>query len=284
MRTIRVYHQENLHPGQTLILAPEHHHHLLKVLRLKTGHSLEIFNGHTACIGVITATRKHVAVHLTEPVHYQVPKGLSVHLAIACVKAGPFDLILQKVTELGVTHITPLRTEFTQLTTPTTAMHQRQTHWFNIITHACAQSGRYDIPQLHPITHLSEYLQTLTKPTHVQQAYTRQIYTKQPGLKLICHPYPQQQNNGSLPGIPGMDTMLARQNATPPTSLTTTSTITVTALIGPEGGFSAREVAVAIDAGFHPIQLSPHILRTDTAAIALMGLLGYQHLQHTPGR
>jgi 16S rRNA (uracil1498-N3)-methyltransferase len=47
-------------------------------------------------------------------------------------------------------------------------------------------------------------------------------------------------------------------------------------LIGPEGGFSSAEATVALTAGFHIVSLGPRILRTETAAIAVVSLLQYE--------
>jgi 16S rRNA (uracil1498-N3)-methyltransferase len=48
------------------------------------------------------------------------------------------------------------------------------------------------------------------------------------------------------------------------------------AMVGPEGGFTGEEVKLAKKKGFIPIKLGQRILRTETAAIALVGILQYE--------
>lgn len=48
----------------------------------------------------------------------------------------------------------------------------------------------------------------------------------------------------------------------------------IAAAIGPEGGFTVEEVALAIDKGFVPMSLGPRILRVETAAIAIASIVG----------
>jgi 16S rRNA (uracil1498-N3)-methyltransferase len=51
----------------------------------------------------------------------------------------------------------------------------------------------------------------------------------------------------------------------------------IVVLIGPEGGFSAAEAALAKEKGFHAVSLGPNILRTETAAVAVLGMIGYEY-------
>ena len=249
MRKVRVYQQEHLYAGQVLIATPATSHHLLKVLRLKVGHPVEVFNGHLAFHSVIVATHKCVHLELRQSVQYQSAYGLSIHLALACIKPDPFDTFLQKATELGVQQITPLCTELTHMQVSAKKMRVRYPHWSKTIIHACEQSGRYDIPHLHPLAYFSAFTEA---------------YVHRPVLKLICHPYRQHPQN-----VADLLSALHDQSE-------------VVVLIGPEGGFSAREVAIAMDASFLPIQIAANILRADTAALAIMSLLGYYQHRFVP--
>jgi 16S rRNA (uracil1498-N3)-methyltransferase len=55
-----------------------------------------------------------------------------------------------------------------------------------------------------------------------------------------------------------------------------------TVLIGPEGGFSAQEAEAAQAKGFHLVSLGPNILRTETAAIAVLSMIGYEFFDGRP--
>ena len=64
-----------------------------------------------------------------------------------------------------------------------------------------------------------------------------------------------------------------RTDATPTTTTTTIQGVATLVLIGPEGGWTDDERTAAADAGFAPLSLGPHVLRTETAAIAAAALL-----------
>jgi 16S rRNA (uracil1498-N3)-methyltransferase len=52
----------------------------------------------------------------------------------------------------------------------------------------------------------------------------------------------------------------------------------ITVLIGPEGGFSAQEAEMAKEKGYHLVSLGQNILRTETAAMAVLSMIGYEFL------
>lgn len=266
MRKTRIYQPQDLYAGQTLLLDSEASHHLRKVLRLRAGAELEVFNGKQAFSGTLvpgiaasgissTAT-KCVEVLLEQQIQQDQPdlaEKLSIHLAPAFVKPAPFDLILQKTTELGVARITPLFTEFTQMPVREQRIARRYSHWSKVIHSACEQSGRYSVPELGKHLSFRDFLQTCQSVA---------------GLKLICHPY---ENHKAKPA----DIFAWIQDQIEGKQLP----LDIIVLLGPEGGFSNRELAMALDYGFECLQLGASILKADTAAIAVMSLLNYSGFQ-----
>jgi 16S rRNA (uracil1498-N3)-methyltransferase len=75
-------------------------------------------------------------------------------------------------------------------------------------------------------------------------------------MKLVCWEEEQQQ---------GLWHVLERLAGQSP----------VVVLIGPEGGLTAQEVALARAHGFVTVSLGPHVLRTETAAIAITSIIRY---------
>ena len=265
MRKTRIYQPQDLYAGQTLLLDSEASHHLCKVLRLRAGDQLEVFNGNRAFSGTLVpgitasgmSSTKCAEVLLEQQIEqdqlHELAQKLRIHLAPAFIKPAPFDLVLQKTTELGVAQITPLFTEFTQLPMPEQRIARRYSHWSKVIHSACEQSGRYSVPELGKHLSFRDFLQT---------------YSSVDGLKLICHPY---ENHRVKPA----DIFARIQDQIEGKRLP----LDIMVLLGPEGGFSRRELAMARDHGFECLQLGLSILRADTAAVAVMSLLNYAHFQ-----
>ena len=238
MRITRFYLPQILAANASVELTAEAAHHAFTVLRLKEGAPLIVFNGeggeYTATI--ISASKKSVVIQTDNfnPTDNESP--LRTHLAIGISKGERFDLVLQKATELGVSAITPLITERTEVRLNQERQDKKQQHWQNIIINACEQSYRNRLPKLNtPI----EFSTLLTK-----EASER---------KLILHP-PKESNAQQL--------VLDKSNK--PKS--------VCLLVGPEGGFSDHEVSLATKHHFTALTLGPRVLRTETAPLAALSV------------
>lgn len=151
MRTTRFYLPQSLSPNATVELTAEASHHAFTVLRLKEGAPLIVFNGaggeYTAQI--VSASKKSVMIQTDSfnPVDNESP--LLTHLAMGISKGERFDLVLQKATELGVSEITPLFTERTEVRLSKDREEKIQQRWQNIVINACEQSQRNRLPKLN---------------------------------------------------------------------------------------------------------------------------------------
>jgi len=151
------------------------------------------------------------------------------------------DLIVQKVTELGVNEIVPVRTERAQSWLAGEKDLTRIKRWGRIAQEAARQSGRNMVPRIWPLTDFRQLLQQ----------------TVDTELKLFCWEEEEKENLRQVLEGKGR----ARQACV---------------LIGPEGGFSSKEAEEAASAGFQSISLGRRILRTETAAIVVIGLIQYE--------
>jgi len=151
MRTTRFYLPQSLSPNATVELTPEASHHAFTVLRLKEGAPLVVFNGEggECAAHIVSASKKSVVIQTTafNPLDNESP--LKTHLAIGISKGDRFDLVLQKATELGVSEITPLYTERTEVRLNQERQDKKHQHWQNIIINACEQSQRNRVPKLN---------------------------------------------------------------------------------------------------------------------------------------
>ncbi|WP_435627692.1 16S rRNA (uracil(1498)-N(3))-methyltransferase [Candidatus Ferrigenium straubiae] len=236
----RFYCPPPLPSGGSFDLPPEAAHHAARVLRLREGDRVEMFDGiGNACHGVVAAIEgRRVAVDHISATDADRESPLRVMLAQAMTSSEKMDWVIQKVTELGVAEIQPLATERSVARLSAERAAKRLEHWQQVAISACEQCGRNLLPEIHAPLDIMVWLQQMKEA---------------PGTKLILLP----QGATSLHNQP------RPQGG-------------VTLLIGAEGGFAEAESEAALRCGFTPIRLGVRVLRTETAAIA--GLAALQTL------
>jgi 16S rRNA (uracil1498-N3)-methyltransferase len=213
-------------------LPPEAAHHASRVLRLRMGDAVQIFDGlGNALDATIHAiSGKHVFLGNLQTVLDTGTSNLRIHLAQAMCSSEKMDWVVQKATELGATSIHAVQTQRSVAKLSETRAEKRNGHWHNVAIAACEQCGRNTLPAIHAPLELEVWLKT-------------QLTT--PHMKFILLPEGAAALHEQT--IMGED---------------------VTLLIGPEGGFSNDEALMVQHAGFIPIRLGSRVLRTETAAIA----------------
>jgi 16S rRNA (uracil1498-N3)-methyltransferase len=156
MRTPRIYTPQTLAGSSLVELEQQASHHINKVLRMQEGDSLILFNGdgfdYSARIDSIH--KKSLSASMDVAIASETESPLSIHLGIGISKGDRMDWIMQKATELGVTTITPLFTERTEVRLKGERLEKKHQHWQQIIISACEQSGRSVLPQLAPATRI----------------------------------------------------------------------------------------------------------------------------------
>lgn len=162
MRVPRLFTPQTLSEQGVVELEEGPSHHAIKVLRMTEGRPLILFNGLGGeYSGTITAIQKKKAViglHQFNPENRQSP--LQIHLAIGLSRGERFEQVLQKATELGVTHITPLKTERTEVKLQGERLGKKMESWHKIIVGTCEQSGRNILPTLTPLTPFQTFVST----------------------------------------------------------------------------------------------------------------------------
>ncbi len=221
-------------------LPPDAAHHASRVLRLRVGEELQMFDGEGhECHGVIAdLSGKRVLVSNIKQVDALRESPLHTVLAQALCSSEKMDWIIQKATELGVTEIQPLDTERSVARLSTERAEKRMAHWRQVTISACEQCGRNTLPVIHPPIDIMAWLRKLREQT---------------GGKFILLPE-------------GATALSAQARPAGPAVL----------MIGAEGGFSPAESETALLCGFTPIRMGARVMRTETAAIA--GLTALQLL------
>lgn len=235
MRIPRIYHPHQFIIGSEAELTALAAQHVSKVLRLREAAPLILFDGAgNACRATIASVGKHkVIVIYQELLAGQTESPLHIHLGLGISKGERMDYAIQKAVETGVSEITPLITEHTVVKLDDKRRTSRQQHWHGVIISACEQCGRNRLPILHEVSMLDVWLPVVDA-----------------GQKLVF--------DGD--GKPGMrDIQPAPRN--------------VAVLVGPEGGLSEAEVRLAKQYAFTHVRLGPRVLRTETAAVAIIASL-----------
>ena len=208
-------------------------HHAARVLRLRAGDAVTLFNGQGGEYAArIAAIGKHdvtVTIERHDPVERESP--LAVTLVQALSSGERMDLTIQKAVELGVTRIVPVASERSVVRLQGERADKRVAHWRQIVISACEQCGRNRLPEVSMIAALAAWL--TAEPSSAQRWVL----------------------------LPGAATAL-RDLARPRTL--------IELLVGPEGGLTETEAAAALRAGYQPVRLGPRVLRTETAAPALL--------------
>jgi 16S rRNA (uracil1498-N3)-methyltransferase len=246
MRLRRVYVEAPLLPGQRHTLDGSAANHVARVLRLRVGDALTLFDGRG---GEYTATveqmRKDVVwVNVLEHRALERESPLRLILAQGISRGERMDWVVQKATELGVTGIAPIFTERSVVRLDARQSERKLQHWRAIAVAACEQSGRNRLPEIFPPLALYEFLDRDPQATSALGAMPPA------SRRLLLSPDASRQ-------IADIPTVAAG----------------VTVFIGPEGGLAEEEQRAALSVGFTPVRLGPRVLRTETAAIAALTAL-----------
>jgi len=238
MRLTRVYAEGPLVAGKRVRLEGSAASHITRVLRLRVGASLTLFDGtggeHEASIDkaaggeVIVAVGERAAIERESPLQLTLAQGVS--------RGERMDLVVQKATELGVTQLLPVLTERSVVKLTAQQSDRKVNHWRAIAIAACEQCGRNRLPVIAPPVALGALFKSDAA------SGTRLLLS--PGGTANLRDLPRPAAGGGL-----------------------------TVLIGPEGGLTDEEEETALAVGFTVVRLGPRVLRTETAAIAAIALL-----------
>lgn len=214
--------------------------HHLHVLRMQPGDALTLFDGrggqYAATLADIGKRRASASVGLHEAVDVELP--YAVTLAQGLPEGSKMDWIIEKAVELGAARIEPLAARRSVVRLSGERAGKRHAHWEGVIVAASEQCGRNRLAQLAPV---AEFGRWLAAPAQ----------TAQPRILLS----------------PRADSSLAQwAQASGPRALTL--------MVGPEGGFTAEEEDAALAAGALALSVGPRVLRTETAALAALAMLG----------
>jgi len=232
------------------ILPEEESLHAVKVLRLKTGDSIQIVDGKGGFFNarITTPHHKHCAFEITETLVDTSRRNYKLHIAIAPTKnIERLEWFIEKATEIGIDEITPV---FCQNSERKVVKEERLE---KIIISAAKQSKKAKFPTLNPSCTFDQ----LIKSYKADQQFIAHCYTS-PQPSPTEREYEGRMNVSSIENSTFERKILKSE-------IKHGKSILI--LIGPEGDFSPEEVSTAIKNGYQPVSLGESRLRTETAGV-----------------
>jgi 16S rRNA (uracil1498-N3)-methyltransferase len=244
MRVSRFFIESPLFQGQQLTLPAHLVNYIVNVLRLKKEDKIILFNDQTLVDntfkGEFQATlteinKRHVTVQIEQFTEKKAESHLQLHLFQGISRSERMDFSIQKSVELGITEITPVLTQRSNLGKfNDKRLTKKMQHWQGVAISACEQSGRTDLVTINP-------------PIPVTQL------KQQADINLLLSPDANQR--------------LSELIIIPPK--------TINILIGPEGGLTDNEIQIAGNNHYQNIKLGVRILRTETATLSIVSVLQF---------
>jgi len=221
--------------------------HLARVLRATPGQVFDVVAGgflHRGEITSVSGDRIDFLLHE----ELESDTSLPVHLLLAVFKFDPMEWAIEKATELGVAHITPIAARRTDKHLAQSAA-KRVERWRRIAVEASKQSRRSTIP-------------VIDEPTALK---------------------PALEHSAAEPNLTRILLSETEQNTTLADALAKSPLDGIALAIGPEGGWAADEMNIFSSHNWQPVTLGPRILRAETAVIASIAITSSVYMQREPG-
>jgi 16S rRNA (uracil1498-N3)-methyltransferase len=225
-------------PPERLRVGGERYHHLARVLRVRPGQSVEVFDGAGRAFpaSVAAVDEDSVELVLGEPRHELPQRRITVVQGLP--KAEKLEWIIEKATELGAAAILPVSTARAVARLEADRAGKRIARWRRIAEEAARQCGRADVPEIREPRALASLFEAIGADTRV----------------LVLDEAERERR---------LSQAVSAQPRLAPLAL----------VVGPEGGLERAEVAALISGGAVPVTLGHNVVRTETAALAALAVI-----------
>lgn len=236
----RFYYPQPIELDARLELPKELAHYMQRVLRLNDQSEVTLFNGQGGEYQArLHFSGKQVLAHVLcfNNIERELPWRISIAQGLAT--GDKMDWICEKSVEMGATSLIPIAAQHSTLKLTGERLEKRLQHWQRVAQSASEQCGRNQLLEVTSMQSIKQLCQQLEPSS----------------LLLFCDPD-------------------ANQNF--PTAIAQAATLNTKhwiLLIGPEGGWSEEEKKIALNAGAISMRFGSRVLRTETAAIALIGAI-----------
>jgi len=232
----RLYCPLSLTSGTEVQLPRDAGHHAVRVLRLRAGDAVTLFDGRGGEFAAELAATDGRAVVARVGARNRIDREspLDVTVVHAVAATDRMDYAVQKAVEMGARAIVPLMTRRSVVQLDARRAEKRVEHWRAIAIASCEQCGRNMLPEVASIREFGQWIADASDAT----------------TRLLLAP-------GAAAPLAGVARPVGA----------------IQLLVGPEGGFTDDEVGAAVRAGFRPVHLGPRVLRTETAAAAALAAM-----------
>ena len=237
MRISRVYTGRAMAIGDELTLDTATTHYVRNVLRLKSGALVDLFSEHHQADyrASLQISAKQCIANIESLVEFNSESSFKIDLLLGLSRGDHLDWSIQKATELGVRNITLFNADHSQMPIKSSQQEKKLAHWKAIAIKACEQSRRHLVPGVELCKNLTTVLNQNTESNYNWIASFEGERFQEMKLESGI-------SAGNL-------------------------------LVGPEGGFSTGEIALATNHGFRAFTLGPRVLRTETAVATGLSII-----------
>lgn len=230
--------------NKQVFFQPEEVNQIKNVLRLSSGDCIYVLdnNGNLYTVELSKSRNQTLIGNIIKMQSCKTDSGFSTSLGQVLTKGPKIEFIIQKATELGIRDISFFETERSILKYKNIKEKNRLTRWQKIAKEAAEQSCRVKVPNISCCQNLTEFCQS----------------QRHAGLKLI---FWEKEMKKKLRDYFKSDIDISH----------------LALIIGPEGGFSKKEIDTASRFGFRSVGLGSRILKTETAVISILSII--QHLR-----
>lgn len=238
--TIHRFHVPRAAPGR-MELPEAARLHATRVIRLGVGDALRVFDQGSEYEAAIAAIEKHrVLIDVGAEVAARPERAVPLHLVMSALKGDLTELVIQKATELGAARISPVVFERTDAVARQEPGVARVERWHRVAAGAAEQSGRAMVPRIDTVATLKGAMDSLGSPGE--------------GETRIVAAEPSLDPGESAPPTPGGRSVVVA--------------------VGPAGGLSGQDLEILDAAGFARERFALHTLRSETACVAALAILG----------
>ena len=245
--SMQLFYFSDISPSMPLLLPEEESAHCIRVLRMKIGDAISLTDGKGLFYqGEITSDHaKKCSVKIVKTIPDPSKRNFHLTIAIAPTKnIDRFEWFLEKATEIGCDEIIPISCKHSERTVIKTERLNK------VIVSAMKQCLKSQLPKLNELIDFKTFIARAAPPSpageglgmrsqkfigHIPELSDSEFPPQNPQGKLLQSIYKKGQN--------------------------------VLIAIGPEGGFSEEEIALAVQNDFTPISLGNSRLRVETAGV-----------------
>ena len=241
------FYAPGLGPGDELVDLPEDEaHHLTRVLRLRAGDEVQVFDGRGREFRarVEQAARGAARIRILAPLEPAPEPRVRATLVQAALKGDHMNAVVRDATMMGVAAIQPVVTSRTQVSAAALRRARAVDRWRRTAVASVKQCRRAVVPEVHEPRTFEEYLKAASAEERLC------LMLVEPGVNAPCLRDPETLQRLPRP-------------------------MRADVIVGPEGGWDDTEVDAAVSAGCSLLTLGQRTLRAEAAPVVAIAVLQF---------